>query len=71
MDDPVRSMRLNGNHQLSVAFGAIVGGAEHLTVLSRASAAPAPCGNVVCVHFTELPYLALIGSMADCAERTI
>src|SRR5947207_11432466 len=56
---------------LSVAFGAIVGGTEHLAVLSRASAALAPCRNVVRVHFGELPYLALIGSMADCAERTI
>ena len=57
--------------RLSVAFGAIVGDAEHLAVLGRASAALAPCGNVVGVHFGELIYLALVGGMADCAERTI
>jgi hypothetical protein len=56
---------------LSVAFGAIVGSAKHLAVIRRASAALAPCGNVVRVHFGQLPYLALIGSMADCAKRTI
>ena len=48
-----------------------MGSAEHLAVLGQAFAASAPCGNVVRVHFGELPYLAFIGSMADCAERTI
>ena len=38
---------------LSVAFGAIVGGAEHFAVLSHAFATLAPCGNVVRVHFLE------------------
>ena len=44
---------------------------EHLAVFSRAPAALAPCSNVVRVHFGEPPYLALIGSMTDCAEWTI
>ena len=63
--------RFGGRPRLPVAFGAIVGGTEHLAVLSRASAALAPCGNMVRVHFGEFPYPALIGGMADCAERTI
>ena len=41
--------------QLSIAFGAIVRNAEHLAVLSRGSAALAPCFDVVRVHFGELP----------------
>ena len=56
---------------LSITFGPIVGNAEHLAVFSRASTAFAPCGDVVRVHFGELPYLAFIGTMANCAERTI
>ena len=60
-----------GTPILSIAFGPIVGDTEHLAVLGRAFAALAPRGNVVGVHFGELPYLALVGSMADCAERTI
>ena len=61
----------HGTPILAVAFGAIVGHTEHLAILSRTSAALAPCRNVVRVHFGELPYLALIGSMAECAEWTI
>ena len=57
-----------GTSILSITFGPIVGNAEHLAVLCRTSAALAPCGNVVRVHFGELPYFALIGSMADCAD---
>ncbi len=56
---------------LSITFGPIVGDTEHLAVLGRASAALAPCRNVVRVHFRELPNLTLIGSMTYCTERTI
>lgn len=60
-----------GAPKLSITFGPIVGNAEHLAVFGRAFAAFAPCGDVVRVHFGELPYLAFIGTMANCAERTI
>lgn len=60
-----------GTPILPVTFGPIVGNAQHLAVLGGASAALAPCGNVVGVHFGEPPYLALIGIMANGAELTI
>ena len=56
---------------LSITFGSIVGNAEHLAILGQTSAAFAPCGDVVSVHFGELPYLALIRTMANCTERAI
>jgi hypothetical protein len=40
-----------GTPNLSIAFGTIVVGTEHLAVFSRAPAALAPCCNVICVHF--------------------
>lgn len=60
-----------GTPILSITFGPIVGNAEHLAVVGRTFAAFAPRGNVIRVHFGELPHLAFIGTMANCAERTI
>ena len=56
---------------LPITFDPIVVSAEHLAVLGRTPATLAPCGNMVRLHFGELPYLALIGIRAYCAERTI
>ena len=55
----------------SITFGPIVGNAEHLAVLGRASAALAPCGNVVGVHFVELIDPALVRVVPNRAERAV
>ena len=60
-----------GKQKSPIAFCPIVGDTKHLAVISRTSTALAPGGNVVCVHFGEIPYLAFVGSMADCAERAV
>lgn len=56
---------------LSITFGSIMSNAEHLAILDRTSSALAPCRNMVRIHFGELPYFALMSSMANCAERAI
>lgn len=55
--------------RLSISFGPIVGGAEHLAVLGRAFAPLAPCSDVVRIHFVELIDSALVGVVPDCSER--
>lgn len=47
-----------------------MGNAEHLTVVDRASAALAPCCNVVGIHFVELINPALVRA-AHRAERAV
>lgn len=48
-----------------------MGNAEHFAVVGRASAALAPCGNVVRVHFVELIDSALVRVVPYCAERAV
>ena len=56
---------------LFIAFGPVMGDAKHLAVLRRASAAFAPCGNVVGIHFVELIDSALVRVVPNRAERTV
>src|ERR1035437_4767171 len=60
-----------GTPILSITFGPIVGNTEHFAVVGRASAALAPCGNVVRVHFIELIDSALVRVVPHCAERAV
>lgn len=48
---------------LSISFCPIMRLAKHLTVLDIGSTAFAPCSHMVCVHFAELPYACLVGSV--------
>ena len=48
-----------------------MGNAEHLAVVGRASAALAPCCNVVGVHFVELINPALVRVVSTRAEWTV
>ena len=48
-----------------------MGNAEHLAVVGRASAALAPCCNVVGVHFVELIDPALVRVVANRTERAV
>jgi hypothetical protein len=56
---------------LSITFGPIVGNAEHLAVVGRASAALAPCCNVVGVHFVEIIDPALVRVVPNRTERAV
>jgi hypothetical protein len=60
-----------GTPILPITFGPIVVNAEHLAVVGRASAALAPCCNVVSVHFVELINPALGRAVPNRAERTV
>jgi hypothetical protein len=55
----------------SITFGPIVGKAEHLAVVGRASAALTPRCNVVRIHFVELIDPALVRVVANRTEWTV
>src|SRR5262249_53175376 len=56
---------------LSITFGPIVGNAEHLAVVGRASAALAPCCNMVGVHLLEIIDPVLVRVVPNRTERAV
>ena len=45
--------------------------AEHLAVLDIRSATLAPSRHMVCIYVLQIPYLRVVGIVADGAERTV
>ena len=66
---PKRRLFISG--ALSVAFGAVVGAAEHLAIGEVGGAAAGPGGDVVGVHLQKLPDAHPVGVMPDGAVGTI
>ena len=57
--------------RLLITFCAVMGFAEHFAVVKGGRAALAPCGDMVCVHLSNLVDACAVGIIADRTERTV
>ena len=56
---------------LSVAFGMVVGSAQHLAVLYRCRTATAPGTHMVGIHLAQLPEACTVSFMTDCTQWAV
>ncbi len=56
---------------LSIAFGVIMGAAQHLAVVNRCRAAVTPGAHMVGIHLAQFPEACVVGIMADCTQWAV
>lgn len=56
---------------LFVAFGTVVGLAQHLAVVNRGGSATAPCGDMVGIHLRDAVYPRAVTVARDCAQGAV